>query len=615
MVLPTLDVRINWNTQDTRLSKLDNDGFETNTTGWSVAAGIQSAATSITRTTGDHYMGAACGQLVTTATSGSGVKNVLSFTFTQGLPYRFRVWLKSVSGTTSAKILIGSLGTPADRASSSITLTGSWAAYSVDWTPTGNRSDVQINITNNAAAIMTANIDDAEVYLALDDVTGDAQALALDHGANFEGGLLSGNLTLTLKNDAKQFTQDPTYGQRIPLVGMQVYARLAYGGVPYGLFYGTIKRVTLDYPMRTVQLFVADPVDGWSHAAEINIATSTSLSVAGFRGAILDAIGEPSTRRSLSSAEEEASIPVTGADAGDALTLLSELDVSTGTVGFLAFDPSPSVLFRYTTIPRNAASAQSSDETFTDEFTDVTWEHNEQTQVSAQRVDYTLRATDPAAGTAVSWDAPDLPFSVPASSTVTLWVNFSDPISPGSGVLSYDATNAPTVSATFFARSAKIDITTGGSDSDFDLLHIDAVSLPGTAETAYKSFSTSLPITASPITAPYVSSTAEAQALAYWWAGRYNGTEQPRLELAMEGNFPTQVQRNVMDLVTVGLAWVRTATYPCLIRSIHHEVDFSASRWTTTYSLEQASPLVIGAAVPLLTFDTSTFNNGDHLGF
>ena len=85
---PVLDIRVNFDRLG--MSRLANDGFETDTAGWSVAAGIQSAATDITRI-GAPYMGTAAGRLVTTSTSGSGVKFVMSSVFTSGITYRFRV--------------------------------------------------------------------------------------------------------------------------------------------------------------------------------------------------------------------------------------------------------------------------------------------------------------------------------------------------------------------------------------------------------------------------------------------------------------------------------------------------------------------------------------------
>src|SRR5215831_19228661 len=67
---PLPHVRVLWRPE--QFTRVSNPGFETSTAGWSVAASINAAGTSITRITTDHYRGTACGQLVTTATLGSG---------------------------------------------------------------------------------------------------------------------------------------------------------------------------------------------------------------------------------------------------------------------------------------------------------------------------------------------------------------------------------------------------------------------------------------------------------------------------------------------------------------------------------------------------------------
>ena len=69
-LVPLVHTRIAWRPE--QFNRCTNPGFETDTTGWSVAAGINSAGTSITRITTDSHSGSACGSLVTTSTAGSG---------------------------------------------------------------------------------------------------------------------------------------------------------------------------------------------------------------------------------------------------------------------------------------------------------------------------------------------------------------------------------------------------------------------------------------------------------------------------------------------------------------------------------------------------------------
>ncbi|MCC6854488.1 MAG: hypothetical protein IT189_00360, partial [Microbacteriaceae bacterium] len=151
-------------------SRVANPGFETNTTGWSVSAGINAAATSITRITTDAHTGSACGSLVTTTTVNSGVSFDLGAErywqeAAYGTTYVALVWLKWVSGPRRARLILGSEGTSSDRATLTITdLAEEWTPYRVLWMPTANRTDAQLAITTDVAAALTVRIDDATVY-------------------------------------------------------------------------------------------------------------------------------------------------------------------------------------------------------------------------------------------------------------------------------------------------------------------------------------------------------------------------------------------------------------------------------------------------------------------
>lgn len=151
-------------------SRVANPGFETNTTGWSVSAGINGAGTSITRITTDAHTGSACGSLVTAATAGSGVNFDLGTArywqeSAYGTAYVVVAWLKWVSGPTRARLVLGSEGTSSDRATLVITdLTEQWTPYRVVWYPSANRTDAQLAITTDVAAALTVRIDDAQCY-------------------------------------------------------------------------------------------------------------------------------------------------------------------------------------------------------------------------------------------------------------------------------------------------------------------------------------------------------------------------------------------------------------------------------------------------------------------
>jgi hypothetical protein len=166
-VTPLPEVRALWRPE--QFTRVTNGGFETNTTGWSVSAGINAAGTSITRITTDFWEGSACGSLVCGTTDGGGVNFDLGadryFTeATYGSIYVAVVWLKLVSGSGRARLILGSEGTTTDRATTTIDLVEAWRPYVVRWFPSGDRTDAQLAITNGSAEALTVRIDAVRVY-------------------------------------------------------------------------------------------------------------------------------------------------------------------------------------------------------------------------------------------------------------------------------------------------------------------------------------------------------------------------------------------------------------------------------------------------------------------
>jgi hypothetical protein len=601
MAVPLLDVRVNFD--QLGLTRLANDGFETDTSGWSVAAGIQAAATSITRTVSAPYMGAAVGRLVTTATNGSGVKFVMSSSFSSGVAYRFRVYLKSISGATTCGIRIGSLGTVGDRAVSTFTVTASWAAYSVDFTPTGNRTDIQVNVYTNSAAIMTVDIDDAEVYAVADDLTSRIDDLNASLGANFEGGPARGTMTLNVKNDDLIYTDGV-----LPFelqIGRVVYARASYAGIPYGLFYGTVKRVSPNVVDKFVSLFCEDPVAGWATFNSISIASSLTRSISEFRGAILDAIGEPAGRRSLSVMDYEANKPLTGADEADAVSLLASVDQSTESLGYVDYDPSPSVLFQYVTKTDYQMLTQALADTIDDTITGAQLDWLPDDIRTVQRVDYSLRQPD-VPGTI--WESTEVPISLPAGTSATYWASFADGTT--GAVVGYTATGSPSVVMTAFNHSAKIVITAGGSDA-----LVTELSVFGTVQTAvpasatYTTTSTLGTFVGNTVSADFISSTPIAGSLAQRLVERYPGTI-PRTSPTVTNIFPTAVARSLGDSISVNVRRVQAAAITGIVNRIDYHVSTAAAQWDTTFGIEPRSTVVTG----LFILDTSALNGAALLG-
>ena len=146
---------------------ITNPSFETNTTGWSVAAqaNVCAAATSITRITTDSYIGTACAEVVFGVTNDAGARFAITGTFTSGVTYGFALALKTVSGATDFKIKLVSTGTPASlNAVQTVTATSSWQRFNFTVTPTGTVSDVYLAVTRATGSAATARIDAAMAY-------------------------------------------------------------------------------------------------------------------------------------------------------------------------------------------------------------------------------------------------------------------------------------------------------------------------------------------------------------------------------------------------------------------------------------------------------------------
>jgi hypothetical protein len=293
------------------------------------------------------------------------------------------------------------------------------------------------------------------------------------------------------------------------------------------------------------------------------------------------------------------------------MSLLNSLDTSTATLSYLAFNPSTSILFKYTTLARNASvnattvdaiGASTADPVAgPHDFSDYQWEDDEASNITDVRVDYTTRALQP---NQVLWTSPDVPFTVTTGTNRTDWASFSDPAL--SVTESHTATNM-LVTLTPFYQSAKIQFDgsgVGGTISDFTIS-----GRPLTAMTRSVQYVSGLtPVVVAPvITAEFVPSTAAAAALAQWifYASNGSGVGYPHLSGTVENMFPTQIARKVTDPVDIILGRVDASSREYLIRSVATTVDMGAANWTTTYGLQRYTQ-----DVTLLILDTGHLDSG-----
>lgn len=140
-----------------------NGDLEVNVNGWAIAAvtGVQAAAgTSVARDTVFPYVGAGALQLVTPATTGAGCNFPIYRRFRKGQTYTATVFAAGTPTSMSLK-----LGVNGDVATFTQALTaGTYAVWTVTWTPTADREVAYLSFQTNAAAATTCTIDAAVVY-------------------------------------------------------------------------------------------------------------------------------------------------------------------------------------------------------------------------------------------------------------------------------------------------------------------------------------------------------------------------------------------------------------------------------------------------------------------
>ena len=585
MAVPTIEAIIDW--RKAGLNTISNEGFETNTTGWSVGAGINAAGTSITRTTGDSYLGAACAELVTTGTNGSGCNfDFGTTTFTSGRTYRFSVWLKRISGAATGKILIGSLGTGGDRASSTPSLTTSWAKYSVDWTPNGNRTDVEVNITNGSAAILTVRLDAAEVRELNNDVSAYFQKLTIVRGSNWEGrDEASALITVTLKNSDQRF--DPDNGAS-PLtglvkVGRTVWIRAEYAGLTYGLAHGIIRRIVL-LPLERAAQFTFEDQFGELARDEANRPAHQGLSIQAARALVLSDASVPSASQSLSGDGPEADIPITGWSDQTAASVLSDLNEATGSVHWVAAGAQTSAPYVYTTKARTQLAGGSSAETFSGTETGVMvdgYDFTDEALTNKQRV---LPFTPTIEPEARVWTANHLPFNLAAGETREVWASLTDPVLGATAISTYTGagsiTFTPYYQSGLFTCTGPVNVTDLGitgkalvDDARASVVEKDQTSINTYGERVAE------------LSTDFVTSDPIAHGLAAWYVYRFkDGPPRPVLKVA--NRFPSQCQREIGDRITLTATRLSISGKEFHIRGLTHSI--TPMLWETAYSLEQA---------------------------
>lgn len=325
---------------------------------------VSGPATSLTSTISDSFGGGASLEMVTAGTAGSGVDYSLgTAAFVSGREYRFRVGLRSVSGSTSTLLRVGNA---TDYAEATATITTDWLWHTVDWTPGTAIADASVTIANAAAATQTTRFDHAEVYEALDDVV--LQSLTISRGSNFDGGAeRPGRLDFSILDPDEVYTPrnsaSPLYGSVD--TGKRVHIRATHNGRLYALGYGIVRGVTPDPETRTVAFTCEDglfELDGYSVSQVFRFSDT-------FADSRAEALNSWDVGHSLALDSVEASTFADGTDEDEGLLdYLDGLNEATGTVHYCAPQLSANEPWQYTTITRATLTNDATDYVIDDDF-------------------------------------------------------------------------------------------------------------------------------------------------------------------------------------------------------------------------------------------------------
>lgn len=428
-------------TQLDAMSQVENGSMLADATGWSVAAGINAAGTSATATTtGGMAEGGGYLTLVTTATDGSGCHFDLgSRRFVAGRTYRARVGLRMPG---DVRLRLGSLGTAADRGDATVTSTGSWAWHHVDWTPTDDRTDAELAVTNASASALTVQVSAVEVYEAIDEVEGDGGRADVDELSWARSDSAAGTFAATLHDpaDTRRYTPWAASGPLAGLLrpGLRLWARATFGQSLLPVAFGTVRRWVPDASAGTCQALGEDPMADLA-AARVSVGFADDRSYRDCRarlfGAAAQAAGiDPvagSARTDLTHADTEQATLYDGtAGPVSALDYLQALCDATGTVHHVAPSALAERLWRYSTVGRadhadataaatslsgdqlaSVAGMESSDDA-TETTESVAWQAYERLVPAGTTL---ARARDPGSYADVDADDPYLHFVVDAA--------------------------------------------------------------------------------------------------------------------------------------------------------------------------------------------------------
>jgi hypothetical protein len=468
----------------------------------------------------------------------------------------------------------------------------------VDWNNDGDFTDPNENITADVGSV-----DDP-----------DAVALRISRGGapDFGSGLSRGSATIVVRNDTGKYTRDN--GSSVLAgnlkAGRPVWITAVHSGTTYGCFAGYLSRIVPE-PSTKMATLICDGVLERFARQEASVPDSTTRSLDAYRGAILDAIGEVSTRRTLPSEPE---IPAySGEASGSALDLLGEVNASTLSRHFVRAGTAMPNWYFYTVRDRHYKLDTAALFHLNDNLEDMSgYETADDTLINDQ---FASAAGRTRTAEQTVWTYPELPLSLPASTTRTYWVKFTDPVVDAEVV--YAATGSPSVVLTHFGTSAKVVVTSVAAASITDLHIVGSPAVPASGVRVRTEDAASIAsygrYTGTEINATLLATTGQVQGLADHMVFRFKA-ERSRPVATVVNLFPEILQAEPFEPINVTFSRLSLATKRFEITGIDLTVSGDRNTWRSSFQLQEA-PEQGNPPTGFFTLNTDTLNSAARLGY
>lgn len=598
--IPAILARIAWRGS---LTDLPWDG--STTSGWVTdGTAISGPVSSLDVIGSDSFGGGSAFEMVTAGTAASGIDYPLPGTFVADRPYRMRAGVRNVSGDTS---LVLRLGNASDFAASTATTTTGWTWYTVDWTPSAQRTDAVASLQNGSAATQTTRLDHVEVHEAADEVT--LQDLRVTRGSRFDGGAEPpGTIHLEFLDPSQTYTPNNQASGLYPNIvpGRRLHIRASYGGRLYPVAYGVIRSITPD-PRRRVVVITAE--DGLRELERYSVyrAFDSDGVYHTSRAAALSAEALASTMHDLTMDSIESNVFDDGTSESVLLKgYLERLNEATGTIHVCVPHVEAARPWRYTTIPRTVLTQNAAGVPIDEDFQDLDDPTiHDEALVTRQVVRWTsherLSSRTVAVATPESEDgtwayaaddygfggARFMPLHLEANESRALFINFLWPMEDLTAAVT--ASGSATSSVRAWSESARLTITAGGTAIDVtNITWTAAPSRPVGEQEAAATASVELVVAEGrPLSNPYIVREPAAKGLADYTVWRY-GTARMRPSIIDQHRPVRQLTTGVGSLVSLSADRWLIDTEPYIVRDITHEISGAGHSWVTTYGLEAA---------------------------